>query len=114
MASARTDSGSTIASRTRRGAAAFRLPPAPSAAAAGTSTVTGPFAAGAMVAVYAAPDPRRSDTVPLPTRTSAASNPVTGSLNVIVTTNAPPTTGGAAAATSTRAGPASLSSICKR
>ena len=67
-----------------------------------------------MVAVYAAPDPRRFDAVPLPTRTSASPNPVTGSLNVIVTTNAPATTGDAAVAMSTRAGPASLSSNCKR
>src|SRR6266480_4346801 len=70
------------------GRAAVLVLPEPSLALpAASSTVTMPSPAGVTVNVYAAPEPWRFDAVPLSTLTPASPKPVTGSVNVALTTN---------------------------
>ena len=84
---------SRSASTENRLAAALRLPLAPTATFAGTSTVTVPDAAGSIQnkAAREGEDAKLlcADTLPLPTFTSADSNPVIDSEKVTVTMNVP-------------------------
>ena len=60
------------------------LPAASWALPADTFTVNVPSADGVISAVYVVPEPAKLLSVPLPTETSPDTNPVTGSLKVIV------------------------------
>ena len=84
-----TDGATRSACTEYRAAALLPRPSASWATSAATSTVTSPLADGVIRAVYTEPEPDRF-AVPLPTVTSEASNPVTASEKVTVTSNGPP------------------------
>ena len=62
------------------------FPAASTTASARIETLTSPSPVGVTSKVYSAPEPETFATVPFVTSTEAAAKPVTGSLNVAVTT----------------------------